>query len=37
MARLQLEDSTIYTNLGDIAEELAPLNIEIRRLLAQPN
>lgn len=32
MARLQLEDSTIYTNLGDIAEELAPLNIEIRRL-----
>lgn len=32
MAILQLEDSTIYTNLSQIASELAPLNIQLKRL-----
>ncbi|MBZ8179610.1 MAG: acireductone dioxygenase [Oscillatoria sp. PMC 1051.18] len=45
MAKLQLENNTIYTNLEDIARELAPLNVELnywqiddpetRNLLAQ--
>lgn len=33
MAILQLENSTTYTNFSDIAEQLAPLNIQIDRLL----
>jgi 1,2-dihydroxy-3-keto-5-methylthiopentene dioxygenase len=32
MAILQLEDSTTYTNLNDIVSELAPLNIQLKRL-----
>lgn len=31
MAILQLENGTIYTDLRDIAKELAPLNIELNR------
>ena len=30
MAILQLEDGTTYTQLGDIARELAPLNIQLK-------
>jgi 1,2-dihydroxy-3-keto-5-methylthiopentene dioxygenase len=31
MAILQLEDGTTYTQLGDIARELAPLNVQLNR------
>ncbi|MEC4984488.1 MAG: cupin domain-containing protein [Oscillatoria sp. PMC 1068.18] len=47
MAKLQLEDNTIYTNLEDITRELASLNVELnywqidnpetRNLLAKEN
>jgi 1,2-dihydroxy-3-keto-5-methylthiopentene dioxygenase len=37
MAILQLEDSTTYTNLSDIVSELAPLNIQIKRLPVREN
>ena len=31
MAILRLEDGTTYTHLGDIARELAPLNVQLNR------
>ena len=31
MAILQLEDGTTYTELGDIEQELAPLNVQLNR------
>lgn len=37
MAILQLEDGTTYTNLHEILSELAPLNIQLKRLPLEEN